>query len=352
MQTVNHGKQAGVRTLCALLVLLVARVTPAEAQGAADAGTPAPIFVTGTPPSPEAVAAMDHARALYEAGDDLKAARAAVDEALRLRPDYAQAYLYRALITLEFGQLKDAEPDFEFALKLAPGTKEIHRHYGQALAGVGEIARAEAQYQQALAIDPGYAEVMFLMGVLHRKKNDLDTAVSWLEKHAAKVPAGASHHELGEIFLLKGDTARAAKEFEADLDTDATCGTSRLNLAGILLDDKRYAEARDHFEQSLVYHPADARALAGLGRAYLGLGDHELALGNLRSAQLLSPGDRMVEADISAARSRLRLSYGWPFAAVPGVIALGLLAYVVVLRRKYVRERGSRRVAGEGSHRG
>ncbi|MBI4509039.1 MAG: tetratricopeptide repeat protein [Deltaproteobacteria bacterium] len=286
-----------------------------------------------TPPSQDAQAAFERGRRLYELGDDLKGARTSLDEALKLRPDYAEAYLYRALVTQHDHGVAAARSDFETALKLRPAMKEAHRHFGEALADSGEISAAEAHYRQALALDPRYPEALYLLGKLLRGKGDLDGAVKLLEAHATVAPKGSSHHVLGEIFLERGDDARAEKELELDLAIDGACYESRVNLAGLALSRGDATKAAREYEISLTYHPADARSLSGLGRAYLALGDHEKAVGVLRSALDLAPHDAQVQDALASARRHLRLSLGWPLAIVPTAIAAALAVYVAMSRR-------------------
>ncbi len=263
-------------------------------------------------PAEDARTAFERGRRLYETGTDMPGARTALDEAIRLDPSYAEAYLYRALVVQESGGVRAARADYDYAEKLRPDLKEIHRYFGEALAEAGEIDAAEAEYRAALAIDPGYTDVIYLYGKLYRDKGQLDKAIELLEQHAELEPKGTAHHVLGQIFLEKGDVARARKEFELDLATDESCYESRINLAGVLADQGDLKGAREQYERSLEFHPADYRALAGLGKAYLALGDYEMAIGTLRSALALSPDDREKQAALSRARSRLKLQYAGP----------------------------------------
>jgi Tfp pilus assembly protein PilF len=293
-----------------------------------------PVFLAAplAPPADGARSAYERGRRLYEQGDDMAAARAALDEAVRLDATLAEAYLYRALVREDVGGLADARGDFERALALAPGSREVQRRFGDALAAAGDLTAAEQRYRRALEIDSGYGEAWYQLGRLHRSRGQLDQAIACFEKDAALEPTGAAHHELAEIFLLRRDDARAASELQADLRADPSCYDSRLALAGLALERRDFAGARDQYRISLGYHPADARALSGLGRAYLALGDYEMAVGTLRQAQELAPGDARVGQALATARRRLRLRYGWPFALVPAAIAAVLGARLIRAR--------------------
>jgi tetratricopeptide (TPR) repeat protein len=292
------------------------------------------LAVLAASPADEARAAYERGRRLYELGRDLPAARAELDRAIALRPDLAEAYLYRALVLDHDATYAESGPDFRAAQRLAPGLKEVWRHHADALVRAGDATSARAYYLVAIALDPRYGDAWYMLGRLLRKQGDLHGAVRAYERDAALSPKGSARHELGEVFLALGDDARAARELELDLGIDPTCYESRVNLAGLLLGRGDAAGARREYEASLAYHPADARALAGVGRAYATLGEDELALGALRQAADLSPGDARLAADLAAARWRLRLRYGWPFAAVPTALLVLLVAHHLRVRKR------------------
>jgi tetratricopeptide (TPR) repeat protein len=176
-----------------------------------------------------------------------------------------------------------------------------------------------------------------MLGRLYRKQGELDQAIGAFARDAALTPRGSAHHELGEIYLVRGDLDRALAELRLDLEADATCHESRLNLAGLLLTRGDAAGARREYETSLTYHPADGRALAGLGRAYLDLGEDELALGTLRQAVDLAPDDPRAADALSQARWRLRLRWGWPFALLPTAAFLSLVVHHLRVRKRRTR---------------
>ena len=272
-------------------------------------------------------------RRLYELGRDMDGALRALDRAVSLDPAHADSRLYRALVLEHERGLTAARPDFAEALRLAPGRADVWRHFADGLSRGGEPALAEAYYLVAIALDPRYGDAWYMLGRLYRKRGDLPRALRMYERDAALQPKGSARHEMGEVALALGDLDRAERELEADLAIDPTCYESRINLAGLLLARGDAAGARRHYEESLAYHPADARALSGLGRAYLALGDHERAVGTLRSAVELAPDDRRAADALSSARFRLRVAYGWPFAAIAAGALLLLGGHVLRVRR-------------------
>jgi tetratricopeptide (TPR) repeat protein len=99
-------------------------------------------------------AAYERGRRLYELGQDMPGALAALDEAVTLRPDHAESWLYKALVLEDVGGYARSRDAFATALRLGPGSKEIWRHHAEALAAAGELTRGEAYYLMAIALDP------------------------------------------------------------------------------------------------------------------------------------------------------------------------------------------------------
>ena len=89
-------------------------------------------------------------------------------------------------------------------------------------------------------------------------------------------------------------------------------------------------------EQQFPALPEDKKRMliAYLIHNTLGLGDLEMAVGTLRAALDLSPGDHEVADALAHARMQLRLRLGWPLAIPPAAIAAGLLTWALLLRRR------------------
>src|SRR5262245_31399965 len=97
-------------------------------------------------------------------------ARAALDRAIAARPDLAEAYLFRALVTSEDHPLAASRGDFEYALQLDPKQVAAHRYFGEALETDGDVAGAEKHYREALALSPDELDVLYLYGRLRLRR--------------------------------------------------------------------------------------------------------------------------------------------------------------------------------------
>jgi tetratricopeptide (TPR) repeat protein len=82
---------------------------------------------------------------------------AAVDhlqQAIKLRPDYADAYFNLGTVLFQQGRLDQAIAQWRKALEIRPRDAEAHRNVGDALRKQGKVREAMSEYEQALNIAP------------------------------------------------------------------------------------------------------------------------------------------------------------------------------------------------------
>ncbi len=117
-------------------------------------------------------------RALSLPADDLAGKRAAYDEAIRIHPDFAEAYARRAITYLVGGDLEACLADCQIALRLKPSLAEAHHNRAMALARQGNYAEALASYSEVLRLDPRNARAYLNRGVAKVNLGDLDGAIA------------------------------------------------------------------------------------------------------------------------------------------------------------------------------
>ena len=75
-------------------------------------------------------------------------------EAIRLQPDYANAYYNRGNVLFAKGRIDEAIADWEKALQIQPNDADAHTGLGNALLRKRALREAIAHYEQALALAP------------------------------------------------------------------------------------------------------------------------------------------------------------------------------------------------------
>jgi Flp pilus assembly protein TadD len=86
------------------------------------------------------------------------------DQALRIRPDYAEAHNNLANALTQSGRIPEAIEHLEQALRIKPGFAEAHYNLGLALSRIGKIQDAIGHYEQALRIQPDSPEAHCNLG--------------------------------------------------------------------------------------------------------------------------------------------------------------------------------------------
>jgi protein O-mannosyl-transferase len=84
-------------------------------------------------------------------------ARLHYQEALRIKPGYAQVYNNLAVILMQEGKIQEAEAGFREALKYKSDLADAHNNLGAALILQKKFKEGAAHYAKALELNPGHA---------------------------------------------------------------------------------------------------------------------------------------------------------------------------------------------------
>ena len=136
-------------------------------------------------------------------------------QALRLKPDYAEAYNNLGIALKDQGQLVEAVAEYQQALRLKPDHAEAHNNLGNALQDQGQLAGAVAHYQQALRLKPDYAEAHNNLGNALQDQGQLAEAEAHYQEALRLRPDYANAHwNRALAWLLAGDFERGWPEYE------------------------------------------------------------------------------------------------------------------------------------------
>lgn len=101
--------------------------------------------------------------ALLDGGKIEEAARH-FEQALQLKPDYAEAYYNLGNCAARSGHLEEAIARFRQALQIYPNDIRMHNNLGGALMVIGRLEEAIQEFQQTLLIEPNYFEARYNLG--------------------------------------------------------------------------------------------------------------------------------------------------------------------------------------------
>ena len=198
--------------------------------------------------------------------------------------DGPEALFHRGNERRERGDYRGAIADYERALAQAPGHAALLNNLGLALEAVGDDARAESCYREVLDREPKHADAMLnLASVLSRSSRFAEAAA--LHANAATVrrdlgPAVWTQRALAQERLHDFAGAEESLAEAARLAPDDV--RIQLNLATLLIRQRRHVEAEGPLQRALELDPGHAQALSMLAYvrqqrcAWEGLGElHE-----------------------------------------------------------------------------
>jgi len=155
---------------------------------------------------------------------DIDRAIANYDEAIRLDPKYADAYLNRAFAYRGKNDVDRAIPDYNETIRLDPKHPTVYIARGTAYNIKGDFDRAIADYNRAMQLGSKYASVIFTVrGNAYFGKKDFDRAIADYDAALRINPRSAeSLYARGLSKKKKGDASgdadiAAAKEINGGI---------------------------------------------------------------------------------------------------------------------------------------
>jgi serine/threonine-protein kinase len=220
----------------------------------ADAAAHVDLGGTSNPQAFDAFLRGEKARRSPPAKERDLAQIAAYDEALRLDPQFAKAYVGKAGALADLANYlppQEGHDTIDQALKavtkaveLAPGLGRAHAAYATGLSLRFEFAAAAVEFDRALALAPGDADVLRKSAVFLSSIGRSDAALERARRALTLDP-------------LNSETHRA--------------------LGDVLSDARRYPEAVAAFDQAISLNPANTSLTVLRGFARFGMGQFDAA---------------------------------------------------------------------------
>jgi len=190
------------------------------------------------------------------------------EQALRLKPDFANAHYNMGNALLQAGKMQEAIGHYEQTVRLKPDFAEGHFNLGLALERAGRVQEAVGHYEQAARLKPGDAKVHNTLGVALKKLGRLQEAIGQYEQAVRIRPDYAeAHYNLGNVLLQMDKAPEAISHYEQALRVNPDYAVAHYNLGVALEKVGRTQEAIAHYEEALRLKPDFAQAQSNLTRA-------------------------------------------------------------------------------------
>jgi len=217
-------------------------------------------------------------------------ALACCDEAISLKPDYAEALNRRGVILAMLERIEEALATFERALAIVPASAETWTNRGNALGELRRIDQAVASYDRAIAIRPEFSGAHYCRALALAELGRFDEALAGFEKALSIVPrnADAWTHRGNVLFALKRHE-EALASYDSSLairpDHAKTCNDKGAALAEL----GRFGAALKCYDKAISLQPDSAETLNNRGLALAELGRFDEALASHVSATTVRP---------------------------------------------------------------
>lgn len=235
------------------------------------------------------------------------------EQALVLKPDYADAHFNLGCALQALNRLDEAIACYERALAINPDYAGAHLNLGNALQTLNRHEEAIARYQQTLALRPDDADAHNNWGNSLQALSRYDDAMACYERALALNPGHAeAHNNLGNTLFVLNRHDEAIARYEKALVLRPEYAEAQNNLGYALLALNRVDEAMACFGKALAIKPDFAEAHNNWGIALQALNRHDEAIEHYDNAIALKPDYAEARWNKSLALLRLgRFREGW-----------------------------------------
>jgi len=175
---------------------------------------------------------------------DFEGAVGDFDETLRYQPEYAGAYLGRGKVRSDEGDFKRAIDDLNKALVLEPNFASAYYQRGKTYGKRGDMKRALADYDEALRLNPNFAEAYNDRGIERYNQDDFAGALKDYNAALKLNPQFAdAHNSRGLVRGIQGDLDGAIVDFSEALFIQPDYAAAYYNRATIWQRKKAYKSA-------------------------------------------------------------------------------------------------------------
>jgi len=206
-------------------------------------------------------------------------ALAAHEKAVALNRNIPAAHANLGLTLVAFGRRDEAIGRYHEAIRLKPDFAEPHLFLGEALLQAGRLEEAASEVREALRLHPAYPEACNALANVTLRMGRIEEAIAEYRKALSYRPGyAAAHTNLGTAYALSGRIAEAVAQHQEALRLRPDFAEAHLNLGKALQAQGRLQDSVAQFRETLRLHPADPEAVQLLGAALQKLGRPEEAL--------------------------------------------------------------------------
>ncbi|MEH6828535.1 tetratricopeptide repeat protein [Parasphingorhabdus sp.] len=226
--------------------------------------------------------------------------------AIKLNPDYPDAYVNMGNMLQKQGKLDQAIAAYQRALAIKSDHPDACYNMGNAQAERGKLDEAIASYRRALALRPDYAEAQFSIGNALQKQGRLDAAIAAYQRALAiKSDYGEAYNNIGNVLQKQGRLDEAIAAFQRALALKPDHADAHNNIGNALQDQGKPDAAISAYLRALARNPGHADAHYNMGNALQKQDRPDEAIAAYQQAVALNPDHNIAEARLILQRQHI-----------------------------------------------
>jgi tetratricopeptide (TPR) repeat protein len=174
------------------------------------------------------------------------------DKAIKLAPDYAQAYSNKGIALTELNLLDEALQNYTLAITIKPDYANAHYSKANILRKLKRPKEALESYKKAIKLEPDNAEYFFKQGVVLDELKQFDAAIKSYKK-AIKIGKNYpdAYYNIGNILEKREEFNEALLNYDKAIHLKPDYKNAYYNK-GVILDKlERFEEALKNYDKAI-----------------------------------------------------------------------------------------------------
>jgi Tfp pilus assembly protein PilF len=190
------------------------------------------------------------------------AAKTALERALALNSEYADANNTLGALLAQNGDIAGAVAHFRSALNTKPDFADALNNLGYTLFQAGQAQQAYELYRRALQLRPDFPEALNNVGIFFGQQRDLEQAETYFRQAVEKRPDyGEAANNLALVVNARGDNASAIAVLEKLLKENPSFEPAYITLCRLYLASGQQRQAVQALERLLQRNPTNPQGL-------------------------------------------------------------------------------------------
>lgn len=211
-------------------------------------------------------------------------------QAIKINPNYAEAYYNRGIVYDELGDKKTAIQDYNQAIKIKPNDADAYYNRGIAQSDLGDKKSAIEDYSQAIRVNSNYANAYYNRGIAQSDLGDKKAAIQDYTQAIRIDPKYTNaYYNRGIAQSDLGNRKAAIEDYSQAIKINPKYANAYINRGLVQSELGDNKAAFDDYTQAIKITPNDAIAYYNRGIAQSSLGNKKAAIEDYNQALKIDP---------------------------------------------------------------